>query len=169
MHGAFLGFLWCFTRVFLPSPSGRRRFNVLGAVDAVTKEIVTVMNETSVTAETICLLLIELAKRAEGVALTVVLDNARYQKCALVQEYAALLGIELLYLPSYSPHLNLIERLWRFVRKECLYSRYYESFTDFKAAIEQCLQTAHQDHREELETLLAWKFQSFEKVQILAV
>lgn len=120
------------------------------------------------TAETICLLFIALVKHAEGVVITVVLDNARYQKCALVQEYAALLGIELLYLPSYSPHLNLIERLWRFVRKQCLYSRYYESFTDFKTAIEHCLQTAHRDHREELETLLAWKFQSFTKVQILA-
>jgi len=140
----------------------------VGAVDAVTKEIVTVMNATSVTAETVCLLFVELAKRAEDVAITVVLDNARYQKCAIVQEYAALLVIELLYLPSYSPHLNLIERLWRFVRKNCLYSTYYESFADFKAAIEHCLQTAHHDHREELETLLAWKFQSFEKVQILA-
>jgi transposase len=153
----------------LPSPSGRRRLNVLGAVDAVTKEIVTVINETTVTAETMCLLLIELAKRAEGVAITVVLDNARYQKCAIVQEYATLLGIELLYLPSYSPHLNLIERLWRFVRKRCLYSTYYASFADFKGAIEQCLQNAHHDHREELETLLSWKFQSFDKVQILPV
>lgn len=169
MHGAFLGWLWCFTRVFLPSPSGRRRFNVVGAVDAVTKEIVTVMNETSVNAETICILLLKLAGRAEGIAMTVVLDNARYQRSAIVQEYAALLGIELLYLPSYSPHLNLIERLWRFVRKECLYSTYYATFADFKAAIEQCLQTAHQEHREELETRLSWKFQSFDKVQILAI
>ena len=116
-----------------------------------------------------CLLLRELAKRAEGVAITVVLDNARYQKCAIVQEYAALLRIELLYLPSYSPHLNLIERLWRFVRKRCLYSIYYESFTDFKGAIVQCLHNAHHDHREDLETLLSWKFQSFDKVQILPV
>jgi transposase len=135
----------------------------------VTKEIVTVINETTVTAETMCLLLIELAKRAEGMAMTVVLDNARYQKCAIVQEYAALLKIELLYLPSYSPHLNLIERLWRYVRKRCLYSTYYATFADFKGAIEQCLQEAHHEHREELETLLSWKFQSFDKVQILPV
>ena len=135
----------------------------------MTKEIVTVINETTVTAETMCLLLIELAKRAEGMAMTVVLDNARYQKCAIVQEYAALLKIELLYLPSYSPHLNLIERLWRYVRKRCLYSTYYATFADFKGAIEQCLQNAHHEHREELETLLSWKFQSFDKVQILPV
>ena len=48
------------------------------------------------------------------------LDNARYQRCALVQDLARSLGIELLFLPSYSPNLNLIERVWRFVRKQVL-------------------------------------------------
>ena len=41
-----LGFLWCFTRTFICSPSGGKRFNVLGAVNAVTKEIITITNET---------------------------------------------------------------------------------------------------------------------------
>lgn len=139
--------------------------NVLGAVDALTKELITVVNRTTVNADTVCQLLEKLAARGEGLAVTVVLDNVRYQKCALVQQYAAALGIELLYLPSYSPHLNLIERLWRFVRKECLYSRYYATFDAFCAALEHCLATAHTDHRLELETLLSWRFQSFENVQ----
>src|SRR3954469_7434405 len=117
--------VWCFVRYFIPTPSGRKRFNVLGAVDALTKEIIMVVNETTVNAETVCQLLSKLAAHVSEGAITVVLDNARYQKCALVQSYAAALGIELLYLPSFSPHLNLIERLWRFVRKECLYSQYY--------------------------------------------
>ena len=123
VHGAFLGMLWCFVRHFVPTPAGRKRFNVLGAVDALTTAIITVMNETTVTAETVCQLLSKLAAHVTEGPITVVLDNARYQKCALAQEYAAAVGIELLYLPSFSPHLNLIERLWRFVRKECLYSQ----------------------------------------------
>jgi transposase len=45
------------------------------------------------------------------------------------------LGIELLYLPSYSPNLNLIERLWKWVKKKCLYGKYYENFTDFQQSI----------------------------------
>lgn len=138
---------------------------MLGAVDALTKELITVVNRTTVNADTVCQLLEQLAARGEGLPVTVVLDNVRYQKCALVQQYAAALGIELLYLPSYSPHLNLIERLWRFVRKECLYSRYYATFDAFCAALEHCLATAHTDHRLELETLLSWRFQSFENVQ----
>jgi transposase len=70
-----------------------------------------------------------------------VLDNARYQRCALVHSVANSLGIELLYLPPYSPNLNLIERLWKFVKKHCLYSKYYADFTAFTHAIEDCLAT----------------------------
>jgi hypothetical protein len=46
VHGTFLGIVWCFMRLFIPSPSGRKRFNVLGAVNAVTKRIHTFTNET---------------------------------------------------------------------------------------------------------------------------
>lgn len=167
--GAYLSMVWCFTRLFIASPSGRQRFNVLGAVDAVTKEIFTVTNDTYINAESVCLLLTQLATRYAGEMLTLVLDNARYQKCELVLQQAASLGIELLYLPSYSPHLNLIERFWRYVRKECLYSKYYPKFDGFKQALADCIQNAHANHQTELETLLAWNFQSFEKVKISTV
>ncbi len=155
--------------MFIASPSGRQRFNVLGAVDAVTKQIFAVTNETYINAESVCLLLTQIAAAYAGKAVTIVLDNARYQKCEVVLQHAAALGIELLYLPAYSPHLNLIERLWRFVRKECLYSKYYPKFDRFKQAIADCIQTAHTKHRDELEPLLSWNFQSFEKVQISTV
>lgn len=169
VHGAFLAAVWCFTRLFIPSPSGRKRFNVLGAVNAVTKEILTFTNETYINAESVCQLLVQIAQRYGQVPITIVVDNARYQKCKLVWAYANVLNIELLYLPSYSPHLNLIERLWRFVKKECLYAKYYENFADFKRAIEMCIETANTEHKDKLETLLSWNFQSFEKVQISTV
>jgi transposase len=169
VYGVFLGMVWCFVRLFMPSPSGRKRFNVLGAINAVTKEVLTVTNETYINAESVCLLLSNIAHRYGPIPITIVLDNARYQKCALVLDQATALGIELLFLPSYSPHLNLIERLWRFVRKECLYSQYYADFASFKQAIATCIETAHTEHREELDTLLAWNFQSFKKVHFLPV
>jgi transposase len=124
VHSPFLGYLWCFVRVFLPSPSGRTRFNVLGAINALTLEIITVTNETYINAERVCQLLQKLSDLALGIPIPLVWDNARYQKCAAVFECAERLGLTLVYLPSYSPHLNLIERLWRFVRRECLYSKY---------------------------------------------
>jgi transposase len=169
VHGSFLGFLWCFARIFIPSPSGRKRFNVLAALDAVSKEITIVTNETYINAESVCQLMAEIAKQGLDKPITFVLDNARYQKCALVQNYAAALNIELLYLPSYSPHLNLIERFWKFVRKDCLYSKYYEKFPEFKQAIDNCIRNAHAEHKDELETLLSWNFQSFKNVKISAV
>jgi transposase len=169
VYGVFLGMVWCFVRLFMPSPSGRKRFNVLGAINAVTKEVLIVTNETYINAESVCLLLTDMAHRYGSLPITLVLDNARYQKCELVFTHAAALGIELLFLPSYSPHLNLIERLWRFVRKECLYSKSYADFASFKQAIATCIETAHTEHRAELDTLLAWNFQSFKKVQFLPV
>jgi hypothetical protein len=109
VHTTFLGYLWCFSRVFIKSPAGRKRFNVLGALNALTLEIITVTNETYITAESVCQLLQKLSDLALGIPITLVWDNARYQKCAAVFELANQLGITLVYLPSYSPHLNLIE------------------------------------------------------------
>ena len=169
VHRAYLGFLWCFTRTFICSPSGRKRFNVLGAINAVTKEIIIVTNETYINAESICELLLKLANLGLNIPIVLVLDNARYQKCKLVDEYAKSLKIELCYLPAYSPQLNLIERLWKFVRNECLYSKYYEDFAGFKAAISNCIVNANAERKEKLNSLLTLNFQSFNKVHVLTV
>ena len=101
---------------------------MLGAVDALTKEIITVTNTTYITSRQVCEMLAKLADQAvAGIPITVVLDNARYQRCKPAQFYAAKLGIELLFLPPYSPNFNVIERLWKFVKKKCLYSKYYRA------------------------------------------
>ena len=102
------------------------------------------------------------------VPISVALDNASYQRCYAVQDYAKLLGIELLFLPSYSPNLNLIERLWKFVKKECLYSKYYKTFEEFRDAIQTCIDDTHTKHRKKLKTLLRLNFQSFKNVKLLA-
>ena len=130
---AFLGWRWTKVRVFVRAPSGRQRFKVLGALNAVTQEIHTVTNTTYITALEVCQLLTQLAAQASaGIPVTVVWDKARYQRCRLVTEHAAQLGLELLFLPTYSPNLKLIERLWKFVKKQCLDSQYYEKFAPFQ-------------------------------------
>ena len=159
----FLGFLWSFSRIFIRAPSGRKRFNVLGALNALTHELITVCNETYINAESVCRLLYKISESYVGIPITLVLDNARYQKCRVVFELAEILGIELLYIPPYSPNLNLIERLWKFVKKRCLWSKYYASFDEFKTAINDCLRKTHTTYRDELQTLLTLKFQTFEK------
>lgn len=165
----FLGFLWSAARIFIQAPSGRQRFNVLGALNAVSHEVLTVTNQTYITSMQVCEMLTKLAALGLGVPITVVLDNARYQRCKLAMEHAASLGIELLFLPPYSPNLNLIERLWKFVKKQCLYSKYYEKFEPFKQAISDCLTSASTKHKNDLESLLTLNFQTFEKAQIVPV
>jgi transposase len=164
----FLGCLWCVARLFVRAASGRKRHNVLGALDAVTHRLIRVTNQGYINAESVCELLRSVAGAAVGLPITLVLDNARYQKCAVVQALSASLGIELLYLPSYSPNLNLIERLWRFVRLEALNSIYHEKFEDFRAAIDSCLDGLDTVHKGEMETLMTHSFQLFEDVPLLA-
>jgi transposase len=165
----FLGFLWSVARLFIQAPSGRQRFNVLGALNAITHELIIVTNDCYITAETVCALLQKLAALNLAVPITLFLDNARYQKCALVTTTAANLHIELCFLPAYSPNLNLIERLWKFVRKQCLYSKYYADFTTFKGAIETCLSETHTKHKSALDSLITLHFQTFKKAQLVPV
>src|SRR3954463_15086677 len=164
----FLGCVWCAARLFVRAASGRKRYNVLGAIDAVTHRLIRVTNHGYINAESVCALLHAVAEAAVGLPITLVLDNARYQKCALVQGLAASLGIELLYLPGYSPNLNLIERVWRFVRKQSLDSIYYEDFTQFQTAIDGCLDDLSTVHKGEMDTLLTHEFQMFGDVPLLA-
>jgi len=92
-----------------------------------------------------------------------VMDNARYQRCELVRKLAENLEIELLFLPSYSPNLNLIERLWKRVRKDCLNCKYYEGFDEFKKAINRSLEKlTHAERKKEMGDLFALNFQLFD-------
>ena len=83
-------------------------------------------------------------------------------------ELADELGIELLFLPSYSPNLNLIERLWRLIKRTALYGWYHANFKLFKAAIEKTIDELHTVHREKLESMMTLKFQTFKEVLLLA-
>src|SRR5512142_1512402 len=164
----FLGFLWCAARLFVRAASGRKRYNVLGARDAVTHRLIRVTNHDSINAESVCALLRAVAEVGVGLPITLVLDTTRYQTCAVVHALAESLKLELLYLPGYSPNLNLIERLWRFLRKPSLDAMYYEDFSRFTAAIDRCLDDLPTAHKGEMETLLTHRFQTFGDGPLLA-
>jgi transposase len=170
--GAFLGMVWCFARVLLPSASGRQRHNVLGAYDPIRHEAITVTNDTYINQGVFCEFLDKIAAAYAGTGrpITLVLDNARYQKCRSVADKAAELGIELLYLPPYSPNLNLIERLWRFVKKQVLYSTHYDKFQVFKDSIDSCIAGLAIRFKDKMQTLMTMNFQLFsEKTENLTV
>ena len=170
IHTVYLGFLWCFQRIYLRSPSGRKRFNVLGCLDAVTHRLHSFTNEGYINALSVCDLLTQVAAfYGPSLPITVFLDNAKYQRCELVRQHAQMLGIELDFLPSYSPNLNLIERYWKWVKKRCLYSRYYADFTAMKTSILDRMNRGHGEDEKELASLLTWNFQAFDNITILPV
>jgi len=167
VFGTFLCCLWSFTRIFVRAASGRQRFNVLGAWNAVTRELIAVTNTAAVNTETMCELLRKIAALGLTGPITLVLDNARYQRNVVVQTLAEQLGLTLLYLPSYSPNLNLIERLWKFIKRRALYGRYHPTFAQFQAAIEEVLDGLSTTHAEKLKSLMTLKFQRFEDVSLM--
>jgi transposase len=163
----FLGFLWCFTRLFIKAPAGRQRYNVLGAIDAISHKLITITNDKYINADSVILLFEKISFELNELPLFIVLDNVPYQRCEKVIRKAHELNIGLIFLPSYSPNLNIIERLWRFVKHECLYSKYYENFTDFKDAINSCLNETDGKYKTQLDTLLTLKFQKFDCVNFV--
>ena len=168
VFGTYLCCLWSILRVFVRAASGRQRFNVLGAWDAVTRTLTTVTNMTVVNTDTMCDLLRAVAARRLVGPVTLVMDNARYQRNDVGKGLAKVLGIELLFLPSYSPNLNRIERLWRFAKRKAVYGKYHPTFADFRAAIQAVLDGITTTHADRLASLMTLNFQEFENVSLLA-
>jgi transposase len=162
----FICALWSVARLFIKASAGRNRMNVLGVFNAITKEVITYCNTTFITADTIVEFLTELRLYYGQIPIKIVLDNARYQHCDLVQQAAQKLGISLLFLPSYSPNLNIIERLWKFTREKILNGEYYDSPQKFHHAILDFFSTINQKYKNEITTRLSLKFQFFDKSNV---
>jgi transposase len=162
-HCVVLGFLWALAQQIIPSAAGRRRFNVLGAINAINHQFFSICNETYIRSECLCALMTKIRQAYQELPVTLILDNARYQRCSLVLEFAKIINIELVYLPPYSPNLNIIERLWKFVRKQALSDRFFNDFSSFKNAICSCLEGIDTDYKTDMESLMTLNFQKIEK------
>lgn len=163
----FLGAVYGKVRRFALTYSGRKRYNVLGALDYYSKKVLTVTNDTYITATEVCEILHKIAKEYANKEVHVVLDNARYQKCKIVQEIANKLNIHLEYIPPYSPNLNLIERLWKFVKGE-LRTRFYNDFDLFKEKIDSVISSTTLENKEKVNKLIGEKVQLFNNLQFIA-
>lgn len=166
---AFVAAIWCFERVFVKSAPGRFRLNVIGAIDATSHELTALYNTSYITAETVVQLLQRIAHKYTDLPVHIILDNARYQHCQYVKDIAHKLNITLVFLPPYSPNLNLIERLWKFVKAEVCAARYFKDPDTFKNAIIDFLnQLDRKPMKQQLKSRLTLNFQLFPHAQNLA-
>jgi transposase len=115
--------------------TGRQRINLSGAIDIISKKVF-IQEDLTLNAQTTIAFLRELAaKYPAAEKVHVFCDNARYYKNREVTTYLNSSKIQMHFLPSYSPNLNPIERLWRLMNEQVLYNRYFEHFKSFRDAV----------------------------------
>ena len=144
----------------LKANCGRQRLNINGVVDVATLQMVVRFDDTINADSTIRLFEQLERKHRKAKTIYVIADNARYYRCTLVRAYLETSRIKLIFLPAYSPNLNLIERLWKYFRKIVMYNRYYQTLQDFLEAAEAFFANI-KAHRHALKSLLTENFHLF--------
>lgn len=166
VHNVVNGYAWqevgrSHTRA-VPSNSGRKRITIIGALNALTLEPTTLMTESNCDSEMMLHMLDEIKKAyPTKKKIYIFLDNAKYQHTASVESKAKTLSVKLIFLPPYCPNLNLIERLWKFLKSVIRKNRYHDTYQKFERAIIDFFK--HIDRYEsELKRLLTLKFEIIE-------
>ena len=119
----------------IPANTGRMRLNLSGIVDVISHNVL-VQEDKTLNAEST----IQFFKNVEKAYPTkkkihVFCDNAAYYRNARVAQYLKTSKIDLHFLPPYSPNLNPIERLWKWMKERVIYNTYYSEFEDFRLSI----------------------------------
>ncbi|MGV6809020.1 MAG: IS630 family transposase [bacterium] len=142
----------------IPTNTGRTRLNINGAFNIETMNSLVRYDKTINSQSTIELFKQIEAAHPEANEIYVICDNARYYRSTLIKDYLKDSTITLVFLPPYSPNLNLIERYWKFFKKRVLYGIYYETFSAFKKACDHFFANT-KTFENQLRSLMTEKFQ----------
>ena len=141
----------------LPTNSGRSRINIIGALNIGNLDVTVRQELTNVNSKSVAnILLALLDKYPNAKNIHVILDNAGYNRAKIISVFKYT-RIKLMFLPPYSPNLNLIERLWRFFHNKVTKFKHYQTFAQFQAACKNFFDNIEQ-HRNHLKTLLVENF-----------
>lgn len=122
--------------IAIPSNSGRKRLTVLGFFNPISLKFTSLVTESNCDKSAVEIAHEELRKDyPNGKEIVVIQDNAKYNHAYGKSEHARSLNITPYFLPPYCPNLNLIERLWKFMKSEIMHNEYYETFSEFFDAI----------------------------------
>ena len=152
--------------VELKSNHGRTRINVNGALSWPERTLVHREEERITSAAMIRLFEDLEARHPQAREIAIVLDNARYNRSRELKAWLDRPGgrIRLVYLPSYAPNLNLIERFWHFMKRKVLFNRTYATFALFKQAFDDFFQRLN-EHKAALATLITDRFHLIGRTQ----
>ncbi|CEG11704.1 conserved hypothetical protein [groundwater metagenome] len=138
--------------------TGRKRVNILGALNLNELSVIPFFTEESCNSARVVEFFLKAREIYPDKTITIILDNANYNHAEYTTIFAEWYNIELFFLPPYSPNLNLIERLWKFMKKILVHNKYYETFNEFKEAVANLFDNLN-DYQDELKNLLTKKFQ----------
>ena len=144
--------------ITIKSNTGRRRINILGALDIEDFSVTTILTEETCNSERIVEFLQKIKEKYPDKKIVIILDNARYNYAIITRDFAKENNIKLLFLSPYAPNLNLIERLWKFTKKHLVNNTYYENFTQFVNTTDNFFNNLG-DYNQELSSLFTQKFQ----------
>ena len=144
--------------ITIKSNTGRKRINILGALDIEDFSVIATLTEETCNSERIVEFLQKIKEKYSGRKIVVILDNARYNYAIVTRAFAEENNIMLLFLPPYAPNLNLIERLWKFTKKHLVNNTYHQDYTQFVDATDHFFKNLG-DYHQELSSLFTQKFQ----------
>lgn len=162
LHNSQLGYGWIKRgeEKFIKANTGRDRININGAYNIEEHKVI-VREDESINGQSTVALLEQMLKEQPLGMLYIILDNARYYHSKPVMEFLAKSKrIQFMYLPPYSPNLNLIERLWKFMKEKITRLKYYEKFSEFKRKIMGFFKNI-KIYTKELESRMTENFQLF--------
>lgn len=142
---------------------GRKRINILGALDLKNFSVITTLTEEKCNKEQVVKFFTKIKAEYTNKHIFIILDNAKYNHANYTKTFAEWYDIELFFLPSYSPNLNLIERLWKFSKKKLVHNKYYEKFDLFVEIVKQYFNNLER-YKKDLIKILTQKFEIIHNV-----
>lgn len=142
---------------------GRKKINILGALDIKNFSVITTLTEDKCNKERVVEFLAKIRTKYLDKHIVIILNNAMYNHANYTKAFVEWYDIELFFLPTYSPNLNLIERLWKFTKQKLVHNNYYEKFIVFTKEVEKYFENLS-DYKLELEKILTRKFQIIDNV-----
>jgi transposase len=168
-HNAKIDYGWMRkgTTKTIQTNSGRKRLNINGAYNIKTHEVIAICQEENITTKSnIELIKKIITKNQDKRKITIILDNAKMNKNNEIFNFVKEQNktgtkIELMYTPPYCPHLNLIERLWRFTKKKLVANQYYSTYSKFRNSITDFFATKIYKLKNELKSLMTENFEGY--------